>query len=53
MFKILIIWNVILTIMLILILIVINNICDRVDQLWDIAQVDIYRHAIGRYFNHD
>lgn len=53
MFKILIIWNVILTIMLILMLIIINNMCDRLDQVWKETQMNIYRHAIGRYFNHD
>ena len=53
MFKILIIWNVVLTIVLTLMLIIINNMCDRLDQVWKETEMNIYRHAIRRYFNHD
>lgn len=53
MFKILIIWNIALTVLLIIIMWVITKICANVNLLMKHFQVDIYRHAIGRYFNHD
>lgn len=53
MFKVLIIWNVCLTLIVLLLVMVVDNLSDEVDELWDMKQVDIYRHAIGRYFNHD
>lgn len=53
MVKVLIIWNIALTVLLIIIMWVITKICANVNLLMEHFQVHIYRHAIGRYFNRD